>query len=211
MQHEITARLLALLPPGTPTPDTPMPAPGGWAVSTDLLLYLIDTVRRHRPARIIELGSGTSTCWLAWALDVFKVPGIVVSLEHLPDFHRRTLDQLQAGGLQDRVEVRLAPLTDIPLDGTSYPWYDPAGWRDLRDCDLLLVDGPPGDTAPLARYPAVPLLEPALRRGALVVLDDYQRPDEQEIIVRWHRRHPDWQLQVLPHEKGTALLTVAPT
>jgi predicted O-methyltransferase YrrM len=185
-----------------------MPAPGGWAAAADLLLYLVDTVRRQRPARIVELGSGTSTCWLAWTLDYFDIPGTVVSLEHLPDFHRRTLDQLRTCDLQRRAEVRLAPLTDIHLDGTSYPWYDSAGWSDLSACDLLLVDGPPGGTAPMARYPAVPLLGPALSPGAMVVLDDYQRPDEQKIIAQWCQLHPNWRLRVLEHEKGTAVLTV---
>lgn len=196
-------RLLTLLPPATP-----MPTPGGWAASADLLLYLVDTIRQHRPTRVIELGSGTSTCWLAWALDVFTVSGTVVSLEHLPDFRSRTLQHLHACGVQHRADVRLAPLTDIHLNDTTYPWYDPAAWNDLRDCDLLLIDGPPGKTAPMARYPAVPLLRPALRPGASVVLDDYNRPDEREIVTQWHRLHPDWGLQILEHEKGTAVLVV---
>jgi predicted O-methyltransferase YrrM len=204
MRQEICARLLDLLPPGTP-----LPAHGGWAVAADLLLYLVDTVRQHRPARIVELGSGTSTWWLARALDVFGIPGVVVSLEHLPTIRRRTMDRLQACGLQDRAEVRLAPLTKVDVDDTTYSWYDPVSWRDLRDCDLLLVDGPPGHTAPMARYPAVPLLGAALRPGAQVVLDDYKRPAEQQAVARWRQLYPNWRLQVLEHEKGTAVLTVA--
>jgi predicted O-methyltransferase YrrM len=185
-----------------------MPAHGGWAIAADLLLYLIDTVRLDRPAHIIELGSGTSTWWLARALDVFGISGSVVSLEHLPSIRRRTMNRLHACGLQHHAEVRLAPLTKISLDGTTYRWYDPASWRDLRDCDLLLVDGPPGHTVPMARYPAVPLLGAALRPEAKVVLDDYKRPGEQQTVARWRRLYPDWQLQVLDHEKGTAVLTV---
>lgn len=197
------ARLRALLPPGVR-----MPATGGWAVSADLLVYLVDVVREHRPAHIVEIGSGTSTCWLAWALQAFDVPGRVVSLEHLPSFRRRTRVRLRAWGVQHLAEVRLASLTGVPVGDTIYRWYDPAAWDDLRECDLLLVDGPPGRTGPLARYPAVPLLEPALRPGARVVLDDYKRPKERDAVAGWRLLHPDWRLQVLEHRKGTAVLTV---
>jgi predicted O-methyltransferase YrrM len=198
------SRLLGLLPLGIP-----MPPPGGWAASADLLLHLVDLIRQRRPSRIIELGSGTSTCWLAWALDAFGISGTVVSLEHLPAFRRRTLNHLHTCGVQHLAEVRLAPLTDVHIDGTTYRWYDPAGWTDLRDCDLLLVDGPPGHTAPMARYPAVPLLGPAMAPDAVIVLDDYKRPDERRTVARWLRLHPDWRLQVLEHKKGTAVLSTA--
>jgi hypothetical protein len=47
----------------------------------------------------------------------------------------------------------------------------------------------------------------ALRPGTLVVPDDYQRPDEQQIIARWRRLHPQSRLHEPAHEKGTAVLT----
>lgn len=204
--------LALMLVPARPLSSPPgLPTPGhwGWAASADLLRYLLDVIQQRRPSHIVELGSGTSTCWLAWALDRFGISGTVVSLEHLAEFRSRTLRQLRRYGLQHRAEVRLAPLTDVHIDGTPYRWYDPVGWSDLRDCDLLLVDGPPGRTGPMARYPAVPLLGPAMRPEACVVLDDYKRPDEQRTVERWCRLHPDWRLQVLGHRKGTAVLTVA--
>lgn len=191
------------------SPSIPMPGSWGWAASADLLSYLVDIIRQRRPSHIVELGSGTSTCWLAWALDRFGISGTVVSLEHLSEFRRRTLTQLRRCGVQHRAEVRLAPLTDVLIDGTPYRWYDPVGWSDLRACDLLLVDGPPGRTAPMARYPAVPLLGSAMRPEATVVLDDYKRRDEQRTVARWRQLHPDWRLQELEHRKGTAVLTVA--
>lgn len=197
------SRLRAYFPAGVR-----MPAPGGWAAAADLLHYVVGLVREHRPSRIVEIGSGASTCWLAWALEVFDLPGRVVSLEHLSLFRRRTLNRLQACGVGHRAEVRHAALTDVDVDGVTYRWYDPLSWRDLHDCDLLLVDGPPGHTGRMARYPAVPLLGPALRPGARVVLDDYRRADEQKAVAAWRRRHPDWRLQVLEHKKRTAVLTV---
>lgn len=198
------AELLGLLPPGVRMPST-----GGWAISADLLLHLVHLIRAGRYAHIVELGSGTSTCWLAWALAAFDIPGQVTSLEHHSWFRRRTRDCLREWGVHDRADVRLAMLREVRIEGVPYRWYDPACWADLRECDLLLVDGPPGRTGPMARFPAVPLLGPLMRPGAAVVLDDYKRADEREIVSRWRRLYPDWTLQALPHTKGTALLTVA--
>lgn len=196
-------RLRALLPAGVQ-----MPATGRWAVAADLLLYLVETIRDHGPAHVVEVGSGTSTCWLAWALETFGISGTVVSLEHRPEFRARTMNHLRNCGMQHRAEVRLAPLTPVSIDGATYPWYEPEGWNDLRDCDLLLIDGPPGHTASMARYPAVPLLGAALRPGARVVLDDYKRADERQAVARWRELHPDWHLEEVRHRKGTAVLTV---
>ena len=55
--------------------------------------------------------------------------------------------------------------------------------------DLLLVDGPPAYATGygLARYPALPALHDRLAPGATVVLDDVERPGEQEVLRRWER------------------------
>jgi hypothetical protein len=46
----------------------PLPLPGGWAASTDLLGELIRAIAARRPQRLVELGSGVSTLVIAAAL-----------------------------------------------------------------------------------------------------------------------------------------------
>ncbi|MFB9909065.1 O-methyltransferase [Allokutzneria oryzae] len=187
-------------------PTSPMPVGDGCAAAPDLLLYLMRWVRRRRPSLIVELGSGISTSWFAMALHTFGVPGRVVSLEHSDQYADQARHQLRALGLTHLAEVRLAPLEDVRLSGENHRWYRRSAWQSLRDCDLLFVDGPPGWSAPLARYPAVPLLADALAPGALVVLDDHDRPDEREIVDRWRQAYPSWSFSPLAHKKGTAVL-----
>lgn len=184
----------------------PMPDVAGWAIAPDLLLYLVRIVRQRRPRLIVELGSGVSTCWIALALRAFNVPGRLVSLEHLVHFHQQTRLQLRVCGAEHLADVRLAPLNEMTFEEETWSWYQPSAWYELEGCDLLIVDGPPGTTRPLARYPAVPLLRRALCPDAVIVLDDYNRPDEQEIVARWKRQHPSWSLTALAHMKGTAVL-----
>lgn len=192
-------------------PSSPIPQGDNWAAAPDLLLYLVEQIRSRRPALVVELGSGTSTLWLATALRTFGIPGRVVSLEHDPGYHEQTAQGLDRLGLGDFAEVRLAPLEQFTIQGETWPWYAEAAWRDLRGCGLLFVDGPPGWSAPLARYPAVPLLADALIPGAAVLLDDHDRADEQAIVARWRRQHPTWSLERLAHRKGTAVLHVPET
>ena len=146
---------------------------------------------------LVELGSGTSTVLLARLLRE-RWPGgdhRQVAVEHDAAWARWVRDQLGREGLADRTTVLHVPLAAHPH---GLPWYDEgplhagldAALRG-RPVDLLLVDGPPADTADkvLARYPALPALHGRLAPGATVVLDDVERPGEQEVLLRWEREH----------------------
>jgi predicted O-methyltransferase YrrM len=87
-------------------------------------------------------------------------------VHHDRDAADRTRDLVLAHGLTS-VEVIHAPMTDLSVDGTTVDWYDVDALEDLRDIDLLLVDGPPS-----ALPPALHVLGRRLSPGAAVVVDD---------------------------------------
>jgi predicted O-methyltransferase YrrM len=140
-------------------------------------------VRTRQPKLVLELGSGTSTVWLAYALE--KSGGRLVSLDHDPGYAEKTRAMLAAHGLTEVAEVRDAPLRPVLLDGRSFPWYDTDALTDVRAVDLLLIDGPPEKTGPDARYPAMRVLEDKLADAATVVFDDAHRHDEQQALRKW--------------------------
>ena len=74
---------------------------------------------------------------------------------------------------------------------------------------MLVIDGPPETTGPLARYPAGPLLFPRLKPGASIFIDDAHRHDEKEAVARWLRERPDLTCTWVPSEKGCAVLRQA--
>jgi predicted O-methyltransferase YrrM len=164
------------------TPRAPMPTSGGFALNPTDLLDLLHLIRTRRPRLVLELGSGTSTVWIAYALE--QVGGRLVSLDHDPGYAEKTRAQLAAHGLTV-AEVRDAPLRPVVLDGRSFPWYDTEALADLHEVDLLLIDGPPEKTGPDARYPAMRVLEDRLADAATVVFDDAHRHDEQIALRRW--------------------------
>ena len=188
-------------------PAVGFPATRSWVASPDLLRHLYERVRHERPGLILECGSGLSTVVMAYALRDAGHDGKLVALEHLPEFADRTVRMLHDHGVADYAEVRPAPLADVALEGETWPWYD---LEQLPEgvIDLVFVDGPPGATRPKARFPAMPLLRGQLRKGAVVVMDDYTRPEEGSVVEQWLRRDSTLELTRLRHEKGTAVLRV---
>ncbi|MEU8613626.1 class I SAM-dependent methyltransferase [Actinoplanes sp. NPDC048791] len=170
------------------TPRAPMPSSGDFALNPTDLLELLHLVRLRQPRLVVELGSGTSSVWLAYALEQYG--GKLVSLDHDPDYARQTRTMLAAHGLNAVAEVREAPLRELTVNGKTYQWYDADKLTDLTGIDLLLVDGPPAATGPDARYPALSVLAGRLAGTATVVLDDANREDERDAVRRWTEEVP---------------------
>ncbi len=156
---------------------------GGFAISPDLARLIVEQVLLNKPVMIVELGSGASTILLGHVAET--LPGTrVVSLEHDPLWYANTLIDLETHRVHN-VDLRYAPLTPIEIDSREYLWYSIEALKDLRDIDLVLVDGPPGDVGPKARFPAGPVLHPKCRDGCLWIVDDTVREDEQEVVRHW--------------------------
>lgn len=184
----------------------PLTLPTNFTASPRTMLSLItEVLSRSTPPAVVECGSGASTVWLAAACQRVG-GGSVVALEHHPSYAHETTEMVRLCGLSEFAEVRYAPLQPHTIEGEHFEWYDSATYLDLDRVDLLFVDGPPGKTGPLARYPALPQLAHALTPGALVVVDDIERPQETEVVRRWSRTHPFDQHLVEQSRAGRAAL-----
>ena len=187
-----------------------VPSTTDWAASADLLRELASIVMARRPTVVVETGSGTSTVVIAGCLERLG-DGHLWSLEHLPSFARETQDLLAVSGFQDRATIVDAPLVDVRMGEGTWRWYDLSALPATGPIELLLVDGPPGDTGPLARYPALPMLLDRLAPHAAILVDDAARPDEQEMVARWCAEVPGLEVRQLRLEKGGTLLTLGAT
>jgi predicted O-methyltransferase YrrM len=184
MQQEQTAETEALLQLFREfEPRAPMPSSGRWAMDPTGLLEMLFLIGRKQPKVVLELGSGTSSVWIAYALE--KDGGRLISVDHETEFADRTRSLLDLHDVSHLAEVRLAELRQVNINGDELPWYNVDAFRDINEIDLLLVDGPPGRLAEMARYPALHVLENQLAPNAVVILDDADRPDEQGIVQRW--------------------------
>lgn len=193
-QGEYFAQLLSLVKFTGPLPPT-----RSWAASPDLLLTLMDIVLKNRPKLIVELGSGISTLVMAKASQGRTK---IVSIDHSEEFAQKTRNMLKDHGVKN-VEVRVAPLKKH-ASGTD--WYDIALLKNLKNIDLLVIDGPPGSKNPKARQPALKEFESKLSPKAIIVIDDVNRDGERELAEMFAKAFPKKNLEILPHEKGSAVI-----
>lgn len=190
------------------SPRGPLPAVGGWALNPVGLLTLVDLIERHGVEKVVECGSGTSTLWIALALQA-RGSGKVVSLDHERRFADAARWMLDLHGLTEWAEVRHAPLVDTATPRGTFQWYDVDPSTIGSGIDLLIVDGPPSTIGRLARYPALPVLAPYLSPSALVLADDTSRPDEVEMLEYWRAEEP--RLSELPVlGSGSTVLALTP-
>jgi Methyltransferase domain len=182
-------------------PTYPFPGTRGWAASPDLLREVVTHVL-HKPVHLaVEASSGTSTLMIAYAMER-KGSGRVIALEHDAVYAGRTRALLDMHGLAHRADVVHAPLVRQRCGAEELLWYDLSQVAFPGPIDLVVVDGPPEASGPLARYPAVPLLRARFSPGALVILDDGDRPDERAIAERWRKECAATACEHLPLEKG---------
>lgn len=177
----------------------------GWAADAILIHNAVRIIVETRPQLILECGSGKSTIILGRCLRALG-QGELISLDHNPAYAQRTRELVQLHGLEEIVTIVTAPLVFSRSGTTNYLWYGPE-YEPLitRPIEFLLVDGPPGSSAPLARYPVVPLLESRLAAECWILLDDGDRPDERAIAHTWSTEL-DATLQYLEGGRGGWML-----
>ncbi|MBS9402914.1 glycosyltransferase [Halomonas sp. TRM85114] len=189
-----------------------LPQLRGWAASPDVLLRLHAHIIATRPQVIVEFGSGVSTLVIADALCQNGV-GELISIEHSEHYGAQTLSTLQAERLEDWVDLRICDLEawegeHLNPDDADNPsqWYSLSVLEDVKQVDLIWVDGPPGITCLFSRYPALPALADKLSPNAEVWMDDTIRQEEKDICERWANVY-GFDVEFLSLEKGLGRLT----
>ena len=176
---------------------------GGSAISSDMANILISKILKTKAKLVLEAGSGLSTILMGYALE--KTGGILISLEHDKKFYEKTLADIRLHKLKN-VKLIYAPLQIFNLEGKEWLWYCPEGLKEIESIDILFVDGPPGSAQPLSRYPALPILKDKISNSCTIILDDFFRKDEREIVNIWKSCFFDFELTIYKTQKGTAIL-----
>lgn len=211
----------------------------GWPASSDFQFYLTDLLVREGPYDlIIEFGSGVTTVVTAAVLanqlseskgekggkSSSQIP-IFISFDHLEKYRNKTISELQRVGLNDLVEVCLAPLVPYQdAQGKEYKHYDCHEAlvrirQKLKKPDselkiLMVVDGPPGATCDHARYPALPVVMSVFPHAKMsVLLDDTVRQQEKDVADMWQKdlvaAQRFFTTETVPLEKGLTHIRVA--
>lgn len=188
--------------------DITLPPLGGWSLDPDALNQIILQIEDRKPALILELGSGISTVLIAYVLKKRKC-GRIISLEHDEKHFVNTKHLINKSHLEYWSEVKLAPLQSYLLKRGEWLWYSSVAFAELRNIEMLIIDGPPEHLQKLSRYPALPLLGDRLSSKALIILDDAARAAEKEILGLWQDDLKGLSYVTEETEKGLAMITIA--
>lgn len=181
----------------------PLPPMSGWAASPELAATVFAEMRDARPEVVVELGSGVTTIIAGYTAEM-NARGHVLSIDHDASYLESTARTISRHDL-DRVALAHAPLGSVTMEGAEYRWYDLSGVDLPPVIDMLIVDGPPRETAPRARYPTFPAFRNRLGSAAVIIFDDADRAEEADLIARW-AADGEWFVDRVPSSKGIVVL-----
>ena len=202
-QAEFTMELRRML-----EPRAFLPSSRDWAAGPDLLAAVAEVIMDIRPTTVVECGAGVSTITSSLAIQKFCEPGAtMLTLEHDEAWAEESRRRIRRHGLEGISRIAHVPLIDCDVAGDAHQWYDLSRVELPERIDLLVVDGPPGQSSPMARHPAGPILNDRLPSGAIIILDDANRRYERAVVDRWIREL-GWERlpMVTDTEKGIAIL-----
>jgi predicted O-methyltransferase YrrM len=181
--------------------DTLLPPDlGPWPVSRVMAGWLALLIHQLQRRSVLEFGAGWSSLVLAKSLEAVG-GGQLTSIEHEPQFIRPDLWTRVEHAAAVDTRLIVAPL-QRRLSTHGFLWSYAGVSRRLAQrgpYDLVFIDAPPGRygrSSPL--HDAYPFLAP----GAIVVLDDATRSEEQTIARRWVATYPGLDLAVLDTRMG---------
>ena len=157
-----------------------------WTLALDALRFITNVVRHFKPEHVLEFGSGLSTQALARAAEASGHECSISSIDHDPEFAvAAQQDCLNYNGTMCRVAFQTAPLVARLYAGKFVPTYliKPELFASTKLVDLVLMDGPPAVLGGREGtfYQAMGYVRP----GALVLLDDSNRKEEQAALANW--------------------------
>ena len=149
----------------------------------EALRFLVDSLRSLGVEHLVEFGSGISTAYLA-----SELPGVtILSIEHNPHCYQNTAELLEDYASRNHVRLELRELCWQRHGLGLYQSYRPGDF--FPQVDAVIVDGPPGWTD-RGREACLYQIFGALRMGGHVYLDDFGRPEEQQIVRNWLSSYP---------------------
>lgn len=154
-------------------------SPGRWAVGYPFLYALYRCLNDYKPQSILELGLGQSTRVTAQYAASFQAQHIIC--EHDADWLEFFQTNLH---LSSYSSIKLLPLGQEQYRDTSYYCYENFADTFAHDqYNLILVDGPFGNTKSYARRDLIKVLPGILAKDFAIIFDDYHCPGEYNTVL----------------------------
>ena len=159
----------------------------GWSIGETAFQRIATLLLQMSPVeRILEFGSGPSSIRLAMAFPEAHV----LSVEGDWRNFRETTDLMQKFLDKRNLSIQYRPITLECYGDTSFLTYkDGMFWDDQEEMDCVIIDGPPVYTL-RGREACLYQVYDQIRIGGLVILDDFRRSYEKQIVENWLSVYP---------------------
>ena len=158
----------------------------GWSIGETAFGRIETLLLQMSPVeRILEFGSGPSSVRLAMAFseaEVLSIEGDWRNFAETTDLMHKFLDKRN-------LSIKYRPITLESYGDADFLTYeDGVFWEDEIDC--VIIDGPPV-YALRGREACLYQVYDQIKIGGLVILDDYRRSYEKQIVENWLSVYPD--------------------
>ncbi len=176
----------------------------GWSIG-ETAFERITTTLLQMPTveRLLEFGSGPSSIRLAMAFpeaQVLSVDGDWRNFRETTDLMQKFLDKRN-------LSIKYRPITLGSYGGASFLTYESGMfWDDQEEMDCVIIDGPPV-YALRGREACLYQVYDQIKIGGLVILDDFRRSFENQIVENWLSVYPDsFTVEIIHEDHHLAVL-----
>lgn len=152
-------------------------------LGVDTLKFMGSLVEYYQIQSVFEFGSGLSTRFFAhWLRD--RHTSQIHSLENSAFYWKKTTDML----IHENVSVYLGKIRPYQFQMKTFATYNNATIQNIpvgTKPDLILIDGPSGRR--FGREATLYQIAHLLTPQTIILLDDSNRPSEQEALANWQR------------------------
>lgn len=159
----------------------------GWSIGEtafgriETLLLQMSTVER-----ILEFGSGSSSIRLAMAFSEAQVLSVEGDWRNFAE----TTSLMRSFWDQRNLSIKYRPITLESYGDASFLTYaDGMFWDGQEEMDCVIIDGPPVYTL-RGREACLYQVYDQIKIGGLVILDDFRRRFEKQIVENWLSVYP---------------------
>lgn len=163
----------------------------GWSIGKESGDSILKLLNKHKPKKILDLGSGYST--VLFGLWAKEHAAEVISLEQSQLYLAKTRKLLQQYGLD--VQVTYAPLTETPY-GLFYKYDFP------DEIDFVLIDGPAWSNN--GRGASFYAIQPHLSKNYVVYVDDAYREQDRQAREAWQQQ---FGFKITPNNTRSVIIT----
>ena len=157
----------------------------GWSIGEKAFERITTTLLEMSPVeRILEFGSGPSSVRLAMAFSEAEVLSIEGDWRNFAE----TTRLMQTFWDKRNLSIKYRPITLESYGDAEFLTYeDGMFWEEEIDC--VIIDGPPVYTL-RGREAGLYQVYDQIKIGGLVILDDFRRSFEKQIVENWLSVYP---------------------